>query len=248
MLDAFRFKNPLINRLKNFVDLSNSDVAALSDLTANSRKVEGRVDLEREGDEPRGIHILLSGIVCRYKMLSNGHRRIITFLLPGELCDVHVRVLRRMDHDLATMSICDISTVTPRTIAKLEDEHPNIMRGLASANFAFESILREQIANIGGREAEPRLGHLFCELYYRMKMIGLSGGPSFHLPLTQNDLGDAIGITAIHANRSLQSLRKAGLLTFDGRRLTIIDLPRLEKFSDFTPGYLHLPPMKNGGI
>jgi CRP-like cAMP-binding protein len=241
MSNAHRAKSPLASRLESFVDLSASDAAAISNLTTNARKVEARVDLECEGEEPRGIHILMSGIICRYKMLSTGQRRIITFLLPGELCDAHVRVLRRMDHSLATMSACEVATVSPAIVAQLEDEHPNIFRGLACASFVFESILREQIANIGGREAEQRLGHLFCELYYRMKIIGLAEDNSFHLPLTQTDLADAIGVTAIHANRTLQALRKESFLRFNGRRLTILDLPRLEEFSDFSPDYLHLP-------
>jgi CRP-like cAMP-binding protein len=183
---------------------------------------------------------VISGFACRYKVLRNGSRQIVALLVPGDFCDLHVAILGTMDYSIATLSPCTIADLSRATVLDLTEQYPRIGRALWWATLVDEAVSREWLVNIGRREAPQRMAHLFCELLMRFQAVGLADGDSCPFPLTQVDLADALGLTPVHVNRTVQALRQAGLIVLQKRRLAIPDVDSLKMFCDFDPEYLHL--------
>jgi CRP-like cAMP-binding protein len=160
-------------------------------------------------------------------------------LVPGDFCDLHVFILKEMDHSIATLSRCTVVKIPRQCILELT-ERPAIARALWWAALVDEATLREWLVNIGARPAEQRLAHLLCELLSRLRVVGLADGGQYELPVTQQELGDTTGMSNVHVNRVLQRLRRDGLITLKDKNLVILDVNRLNAFSGFTPNYLHL--------
>jgi CRP-like cAMP-binding protein len=182
----------------------------------------------------------MSGIACRHKLRASGARQIMAYLVPGDLCDLDVALLDTMDHTITTLSACTIVRIPPETAVDLLEKHPRIARSLRLAQLVDEATLREWLVNIGCRSAIERIAHLFCELLLRLRAVGLAGEDSYELPITQADLGDTTGLSNVHVNRVLQDLRRQGLIELRGKRLKILNLPRLKAMAEFKPNYLHL--------
>lgn len=231
--------NPLTRKLEAFAPLSHDDKRLLDDVVRTARDVGPREDLIREGDNPRDVQLVLKGFACRYKLLANGQRQITAYLIPGDFCDLHVFILKAMDHSIATLSPCRVAPIPRRRVLELT-ERPAIARALWWATLVDEAVLREWLLNIGARPAEERVAHLLCELLVRLRTVGLSNSGAYELPLTQTDLADTVGVTHIHVNRMLQRLRSAGAITLKDNRLVIHDVDGLMAFAGFDPSYLHL--------
>lgn len=232
--------NPLVRKLEGFVTLSKADQAILERISASSRLLGPRVDLIREDDTPDGVFLILEGIAFRHKVRANGSRQIMAYLVPGDLGDIDAALLTTMDHTITTASACRVVRLAPETIAELMQHHPQIARALRMSTLVDEATLREWLMNVGCRSALERLAHLFCELLVRFRAVGQTRGDSFELLVTQGELGDTTGLSNVHVNRSLQELRRRGLIKLKGRRLTILNLPRLRAIAEFRSNYLHL--------
>ncbi|MDR7039851.1 CRP-like cAMP-binding protein [Methylobacterium sp. BE186] len=232
--------NPLILKLERGAVLSDTDRATLEELCTRTRDVEARQDLIREGERPEVVHLVMSGLACRYKVLPDGKRQILAFLIPGDFCDLHVAILGLMDHSICTLSRCTMVAISSESIAELTLNHPRITRALWWATLVDEGILREWLTGMGQRSSEAQTAHLFCELLVRLQAVGLAAPNSCYLPLTQNELADALGISDVHMNRTLQQLRADGLIVLSKSILTVPDVARLQAFAHFNPNYLHL--------
>ncbi|MHC2017730.1 helix-turn-helix domain-containing protein [Methylobacterium sp. CM6247] len=232
--------NPFVRKLESLATLSDAERAVLERISAKPRNVPAHTALVREGDKPDGVFLVMDGFVCRQKHQSDGESPIMAYLLPGDICDLDVALLDRMDHTITTVSSCRIVHITPETIAELMRDHPGIARALRMSKLVDEATLREWLVNINCRSALSRMAHLFCELLTRMKAVGHAVEDSCVLPLTQTVLGSTTGLTTVHVNRTLQAMRREELITFKGGRLTVLDLPRLKKMASFKPNYLHL--------
>ena len=240
-----RLFSPLLARLEQGADLTAGDRAKLIELAGACRPVEARVTLVREGDAPRHVLVVLDGVACRCKLLADGSRQILAYLLPGDICSGGLGILREMDHSVATISLCSIVEMPREVMDNLAERHPRIIRALAWAALADESTLREWLVGMGRRNAVDQMAHLFCELLVRLRVIGRTSGDSYDLPLTQEELADTLGLSAVHVNRSLQVLREARLIRLKGGRLTILDIEGLKARAGFNPGYLHLRPVQS---
>ncbi|MBB2962566.1 Crp/Fnr family transcriptional regulator [Methylobacterium sp. R2-1] len=229
---------PVLRKLQGFSRLEEADAAALAMCEAGTRLVPAGTDLIREGDRPEGMLAITEGFACRYKLRENGARQIMAYLIPGDVCDLDISVLNRMDHAIGTLTTCRVARIAPEASRDLRSR-PALARGLHRAAIVDEAILREWIMNLGRRSAVERLAHLFCELLVRMRAVGLTCGNSYDLPITQLDLADTTGMTSVHVNRSLGELRRAGLIERKGKRLTLCDLARLMEMAEFRPNYLH---------
>ena len=222
------------------MSLSDADRSVLERISADPQLVPARTDLVREGDAPEGVFLILDGIACRHKLRASGARQITAYLVPGDLGDLDVALLDRMDHTLTTLSACKLVCIPPRVIAELMAHHPAVARALRMCTLVDEATLREWLMNVGCRSALERVAHLFCELQARMRAVGLAENDNYALPVTQVDLADTTGLSSVHLNRTLQELRREGLITFRQGRLTIHDLPRLKALAEFKANYLHL--------
>jgi CRP-like cAMP-binding protein/ActR/RegA family two-component response regulator len=232
--------NPLVRKLEGFVSLSKADKALLERISAPSRVVPTQTDLVREGEEPKGVFLILEGMACRHKVRANGTRQIMAYLLPGDLCDLDVGLLDTMDHAITTLSASKVVCISPKVVAEVMEHHPQLARALRMSTLVDEATLREWLVNVGCRSALERVAHLFCELQVRMQAVSLVDGDSYDMPVTQAGLADTTGLSVVHLNRTLQELRRTGLIKLRQRRVTILDLPRLMALAEFKPNYLHL--------
>ena len=232
--------NPLLRKLSNFTELSAEESAALVDCCKDVREVAAREDVIAQGDRTGGVKLLLEGFACRYKTLEDGRRQIVAYFVPGDLCDLRVFILKRMDHSIGAIAPSRVATLSPDNVMKLMHNYPTLTRALWWSTLVEEAIAREWIVNVGQRNARERMAHLFCELLYRFRAVGLNQGLSCTLPLTQVELAETLGLSSVHVNRTLQELRRRKLITLNGGTLTIQNLKALEKLSFFNPDYLHL--------
>ena len=229
----------LVKKLGAFTELTPEETSALEKASSRSQSLEAHSDVIREGDEPADVHLVTRGLACRYKLLGNGRRQIVAYLIPGDFCDFNVFILSRMDHTIATISPTQMVWLTRERMLELLT-YSGIARAMWLATLVDEAVLREWVTNIGQRSAEQRLAHLMCELYLRMKVVGLTDGLAFELPVTQAELGETLGLSTVHVNRSLQSLKAANVLTFKGKKIAIADMNRLKTVCGFRDNYLHL--------
>ena len=227
-------------RLEAFTRLSADDKAAIARLMKTARVIAPRRDVIREGENPRFIHLMIDGWACRYKTLPDGRRQIVAFFVPGDFCDLNVYVLKAMDHSIGAITRLSVADISREEMDRLTADYPRVTQALWWEALVNAAIQREWTLNIGQRTAYERIGHLLIELHLRLKTVGLTHNGTCDFPLTQNDLADATGLTAVHVNRTLQELRRDGLLELERRRLTIPDLQRLMDASMFNPNYLHL--------
>jgi CRP-like cAMP-binding protein len=233
--------NALTRRLEEHGPLTDADRAELARLTAlSTRTVPPRRDLIREGDTPASIYLVIEGWACRYRTLRDGRRQIVDFVIPGDLCDLNVFILDHVDHSIGALTSLTVAQIGRDHLHRVATSSPNITTALWWQELVSKSISREWIVNIGQRSAEERVAHLLCEMFLRMESIGMSDGFSCDFPPTQTDIADATGITPVHANRTLQQLRRRGLIILQDRKLTIPDIGSLQAAGLFNPEYLHL--------
>ncbi|WP_276121929.1 Crp/Fnr family transcriptional regulator [Pararhizobium qamdonense] len=238
--------NPFIRKLESFGPLHEDDREWLLSITSRVKEVGADQDLIREGDNPENVHLILDGFAMRYKLTSKGRRQIFAYLIPGDFCDVHVAILRKMDHSIATLTPCRVVEISPSTIIEITERRPSMARALWMCSLVDEATLREWLVNIGQRSAAQRIAHLFCELHVRLEVVGMTENGSFELPITQAEIGDTMALSTVHVNRSLKELRETGLVTRQNERLMIPNVARLKEYADFDPAYLHLRWGKHG--
>jgi CRP-like cAMP-binding protein len=212
----------------------------LERICVNPRLIGPRTDLILEGDTPHDVPLIMYGMACRHKVRADGVRQILAYLLPGDLGDIDGTLLETMDHTISTLSACRVIHIAPETVAELMRQYPQVARALRMSGLVDEGTSREWLVNIGRRSAVEKIAHLFCELLLRLQVVGLTKGESYGLPLTQSDLADTTGLSNVHVNRSLQELRRQGVIEWKSGRLTILDLPRLKAIAEFRSNYLHL--------
>lgn len=234
--------NPLIRKLQRADGLTGADFDRLRQICRTMRAIDARKEIIQQGDRPENVHLVIDGFACRYKVLANGKRQIMAVLVPGDFCDLHVAILGKMDHGIATLTPCTMVEIPRATILELTENHPRIARTLWWATLVDEAVLREWLVNMGQREAVQRLAHLFCELLLRLQVAGRADENGCPMPIRQGDLADMMGLTDVHVNRTLQALRDENLIVLHSRRLGVPDVERLRAFCGFDPDYLHLIP------
>ncbi|MCG6206400.1 Crp/Fnr family transcriptional regulator [Rhodopseudomonas sp. HC1] len=231
--------HPLLRKLRFGARLTTEDESVLMSILDPARTVSPREDVAEEGIRPHALPLIVEGWACRYSTLANGQRQIISLFIPGDLCEPFGMLPRFMDHSVATLTPVIMSPVRVERLKSAVTSSPRIEEALWWDLLVSTAIDREHLVSLGRRTATERLGHLFCELHLRLDMVGLVDGMGYEMPVTQADLGDLLGLSMVHVNRSLQELRRTGLMSLRGRRLTINDLHGLRELSFFDEGYLH---------
>jgi CRP-like cAMP-binding protein len=232
--------NLLVRKLECYVRLSEVDRLCLVEAVGAGRGIAARTDIIHEGDDPRAVNVILDGWACRYRQFANGRRQIVSLLLPGDPCDPHVFLLDEMDHTIGAITPVLLGQIPGTVLQALTARSPTLDLAFHREALATAAVQREWTVSLGSRTGIERLAHLFCELHARLAAVGLAEGRTCPMPITQNDLGDAMGQTSVHINRTLQELRGMGLITLRGRRLTIHDPAALARLAHFDTGYLHL--------
>ena len=229
---------PVLARLRAHAALTEQDEQAVGRLCQDARDLPARRSIIKEGDRPEQVHWLLRGWAARYKLLPDGARQIVGLLIPGDVSVLHASLVDEMDHGIVALGPVRLASIPAVAMDALAHSRPNVGQALLLASLVEEATAKAWILNVGRRDAAERIAHLFCELHARLERIGLVDGDSFELPLTQDTLADAVALTAVHVNRTLQHLRSDGLILLKGRRLKILDLAALRTRAGFDGDYL----------
>lgn len=230
--------NTFVRKLSSYAALSDEEVFLLTKACSSVRRMSALHDMAREGENSDAVLILLEGWACRYKVMKDGSRQILALMLPGDTTDVHAGPLDEADYNVGTLTDCLISVLSHTDMQQLISSTPTLTRLFWHAHHVETAIQRAWIANIGRRNAQTRLSHLFLEIFARMACVGLLKGSSCALPLTQSVLGDALGLTAIHVNRMLRIMRDDDVLSTGSGMLTIRDPAALANAVGYDARYL----------
>jgi CRP-like cAMP-binding protein len=230
----------LIRKLESIAVLSDQDREAVRGLPLSVRDYPADQTIIFEGDRPHQCCLVLTGFLCRFKDLPNGGRQIMSFHIPGDVPDLQSLHLKVMDHSLGTLEPSKLAFIPHRALLDLTARYPNLTAAFWRDTLIDGAIFREWLTGVGRRSSYGRMAHLFCELYVKFKAVGIAEDHSFRLPLTQSEIGDALGLSTVHVNRSMQELRKNGLIASKGKFLSIENWEGLKQAGEFDPTYLHM--------
>ena len=227
-------------KLSSLILLSLSEVSALESLSGLDETVPRYKTLAMEGQHHRSAFLVKEGMAMRSRMMPNGGRQIISFMLPGDLSDFRIPPSPVAEYSITALTTMRIAPISYTRLTNLCLEHPNIHAALLRSEMQENSILRERLVSLGRRDARGRIAGLLCELFWRHSAVGLINGDLFQVPLTQTELGDALGLTSVHVNRTLKEFRAKSLVKMAQRKLHVQDLESLQEIAGITSSYLYL--------
>jgi CRP-like cAMP-binding protein len=233
----------LVQRVARLGKLSEEDLEAVRSLPIEQADLSANLDIARLGDKPSHSVLVVSGFAATSKYTLQGMRQIHYFHRPGDMPDLYSLHLTTLDATLSTVTACTVGFLRHDNLRLLCERHPRVGTALWRSTLIDASIAREWVTNLGQRKALARMAHLFCEEYVRSDVAGLrerGGAKACPLPITQAELGEALGLSTVHTNRTLQELREADLVSFDHKRLEILNWEKLVQVAGFDPTYLHL--------
>ena len=221
-------------------DIGADEEQAIRSAVSEYRDIPSDRTFIRAGEELSYSTLLLDGLMCRYKDLRDGQRQISELHVAGDFADLHSFTLKRLDHNVMALTPCRVAIVPHNNLKEITARHPHLTRVYWFSTNLDAAIHREWELSLGRRSALARVAHLFCELRVRLGIVGLAEDAGYHLPLTQADLAECLGLTSVHVNRTLKELRQQGLVAFRSGRVAIGDLAALQKTAEFDPAYLYL--------
>lgn len=219
--------------------MSEDERADLIALPATRKSFAKDAYIVREGESTSSCALLLKGFAYRQKFVGEGARQIISLHIPGEFVDLQNCLLPVADHNVQSLDQTELASIPKAALLDLTARSPNLGKAMWLDTLVDASIFREWVVNVGRRDARTRIAHLLCELALRLQASGAVRDGVYHFPLTQEQLADATGLTAVHTNRTLQALRKEGLINLSQSALAVLDWERLRDVGDFSERYLH---------
>lgn len=232
--------HPLLTKIERSLVLTEAERVAIMLLPLRQETVRADQAILREGSRPRRSCLVVEGVCCKSKVGPNGKRHILALHIPEDMPDLTSLHLDRRDSDMWALTDCALAFMQHDDLNRLCEENPRLARFLWRTTLVEGAMHREWTMNVGLREGPSRMAHLFCEMMLRMQAIGRADKGSCALPLTQEDLAEATGMSSVHANRVLQDLRQRKLVAFARGQLTIHDWDGLVQLGDFRPDYLHI--------
>lgn len=230
----------LIAKLQRAIALSDDDRSSLLAIFSNRRYFKRGRDILREGEQPEHVHVIIAGWAAHRVTLVDGSRQTTAFLMPGDFCNGETALLKRLDHGVVALTPVTIGTARRERLIALLLDRPNVARAFWQTTLVDAAVLRSWLVNIAHRDSYRRIAHLMCELHTRLSCLGLVSGSTCVVPLTQQQLGNALGLTPVHVNRMLRRLRDEGLMEFRKRTLTLHNVAELQEVANFDSGYLHI--------
>jgi CRP-like cAMP-binding protein len=232
--------SPLLRKLDSIIRLSDEERDAVKALPVRIEDIGADQDIVCEGDRPRHSFALLDGFCATYSVVPEGRRQIMAFHIPGDMPDLQSLHLEVMDNSIGAVSSCRIAKMEHSMLQELCIAYPRVAAALWRESLITAGIFRRWLLNIGRREAYPRLAHFLCEMMLRMRAVGLADDYACAFPITQAEIGDALGLSTVHVNRTLQEIREAGLVEMNRNTLKVLDWDGLQQAGDFDPTYLHI--------
>lgn len=232
----------LVRRLRTSSGISAEDVKEIEALPIVVRHFPAETTVVRDGERATDCCLIAAGFCARSKTIASGQRQILSIHIPGEIPDLMSLFLHVMDHDLSTLTPSTLGLISHDTLQKLHRRRPGVAEMFWRDTLIDAAMFREWIVNVGQRPAPARLAHVMIELRERLRVIGAMDGNSFEMPLTQEQIGEALGITAVHANRVIKQLRQEGIVELSRGRVTVLDERKFQELADFDGRYLHQSP------
>jgi CRP-like cAMP-binding protein len=231
---------PMLEKLLLRLPLDGGDRAEILALPYSVRTLRVHDYIVREDDRPTNSCLLLSGFAIRHKVAGNGGRQIFSIHMRGDVVDLHNSMLRRADHNIQSLTGVEVAMIPVAAIRRIAIERPQVGQAMWHDTLVDAAIFREWTLSVGRRDARARAAHLLCEFSIRLSVAGLGAEHDFVLPMTQEQLADALGLTSVHVNRMLKGLAKEGLIERTKRSVRIVHFDQLARIGDFDPRYLHL--------
>lgn len=229
-----------LKKLRKRDEISAEEEAAIRGAVTEIREVRADTIFIRRGQELEVSCLLVSGWLARAKQMEDGQRQISELHVSGDFADLHSFTLKRLDHDIVTLTPCRVAVVPHDKLREITERFPHLTRVYWFMTNLDAAIHREWTVSLGRRSALQRMANLFCELLVRLEIADLTDGNSYEFPLTQQELSECLGLTPVHVNRTLQELRRRELIEVESRRATILDLEALKALAEFDPAYLYL--------
>lgn len=238
----------LLRKLETHVRLGDEDRNAVLGLSYVLRTLEPHSYVMRESERPASCAVLISGFAYRQKLTSLGTRQILSLHIPGEPLDFQSLLLDEADHNVQMLTRGELAMIPREEVQELARSRPAISRAILVTILVEASIFREWIVNVGRRNARARVGHLLCEFAARLDTMGLATDYRYQLPITQEQLADAVGLTPVHVNRTIKALEAEGYIARHGRNISFPDWERMQNMADFNRRYLHLEQQESARL
>lgn len=230
----------LIRKLTSLNNLSEEEIAGIRSLPLRVQRFKAGATIVSTGQLISECCLLVEGFACRHKLASDGGRQIVSFHLAGDILDIQHLLFEKADHNVQVITDAQVLFFPMRDFRRLIEDRPEIAKALWRDCLVDASVFREWVLNVGRRDAKMRIAHMLCEFAARCEAAGLGSPNQFTLPMTQEDIGDATGLTSVHVNRMLRALSEEGVIERSGRQIRIADWERMKQVADFDPDYLHL--------
>jgi CRP-like cAMP-binding protein len=231
----------LLRRLERAQPLSTEERSIINSIPVKVRTIEANRDVVRQGDYPTQCCFVFSGQLIRNRITESSQRRILSFHVPGDLPDLHSLYLTRADHNITALGQAVVGFISHHSLRELLLRSPRLMEALWHETLVEASIFREWEINLSGRDATARVAHLLCEITTRLRAVDMAKNLTFALPWTQHDIGDACGLSNVHVNRVVQTLRANDVIDWRSKVMRIVQWEELSRIAGFSPEYLHLP-------
>ena len=230
----------MVRRLNLWKPLGDADRDAVLELPYTIRKLDAGQVLVWDGDRPQYTCLLVSGYAFRHKHAGNGGRQILSIHMKGDIVDLQNSLLGVADHNVQMLTAGEVAMIPADKVREVAFSHPTVGMAMWYETLVEGSIFREWVLNLGRRDARTRIAHMLCEFGLRLEVAELGEQSAYELPITQEQLADAVALTPVHVNRTLKKLEDDGLITRTKRAIAIVDWKQLAKEGDFQPRYLHL--------
>lgn len=228
----------LVRKLGAMCLMSEEEISFMEGLQNHIVDVPKGSDFVNEGEDLRATCVITDGWAVRYVLLENGRRQILSYALPGDIIGLHLNFRARATYSAAALTNLKVATIDPRRMIEISQRFPMIAAGLSWSTAREFAILGDQTVRLGRLAAHERLAHLLLELWHRLDLIEETDGPWIDMPMTQNDLADTLGLSLVHTNRSLKTLRDANLITVTRSAVRLNDVDALIEMSHFNPDHL----------
>lgn len=241
-------QNPLVLKLQRFCKLSEEEIAGLTSLCRGLTQAPKGHVIVSEGEKPETVRIILEGMAARIRVTEDGDRKIVGFMVPGDMCDLHAFILARTDHQIEALNNCVFTEIPRESLLQFFDAFPAVTRAMWWSTMVDESTLRQWLMNLASGDSYERAAHILCEICIRLETVGnVVAGEGCIIPLSQEDISDAVGLSRAHLNRSLQRLQSEGLIELHRLSISVTDLVGLKRAGRFDAQYLHLEKPILGG-
>ncbi len=238
--------SPPLRRLGQSVLLSTDEIDFFENMQQNRATYGKGEALISEGDEFQCCFAIRSGWAISYRVTMAGRRQILSVYLPGDFIGLHINFHRTAIYTVAALNKVEAALIEPMRLIDIHQRYPVLAAGLDWAAVRSSNILSEHNVSLGARTAEERILHFYLELWCRLMLVGEASSDGFHMRMTQEQVGNALGLSVVHVNKKLKALCREGILEIDGRMISVPDVRTAIRRADFDAAFLDTFRIANG--